>query len=72
MEHNREVIQVDEFLGGVAGMYDLLMYLIFFVFGQYISFLSKVKWMKSRYLFEDCSHEASHNILFHKNEDLGE
>jgi len=57
MEHEREVIQLDEFLGAVAGVYDLMMYAIFFIFGQYISYLSKVKWIKSRYHFQDCTHQ---------------
>lgn len=46
MLHDREVNQLEDFLGSIAGVYDLLMYFIFFVFGSYIDFLSRVKWIK--------------------------
>jgi hypothetical protein len=53
MEHEREVIQLEEFLGSIAGMYDLIMYFIFFMFGQYIDFIARVKWIKALYVFKD-------------------
>ena len=57
--HDREVIQLEDFLGMIAGVYDLLMYFIFFVFGSYIDFISRVKWIKLRYRFEHVSHGKS-------------
>lgn len=56
MLHDREVNQLEDFLGSIAGVYDLLMYFIFFVFGSYIDFISRVKWIKSRYRFVQVSH----------------
>lgn len=52
--HEREVIQLEDFLGSIAGMYDLIMYFICFFFGSYIDFVARVKWIKLRYKFTDC------------------
>lgn len=49
--HDREVFQLEDYLGAIAGVYDLLMYFIFFIFGSYIDFLARVKWIKARYTF---------------------
>lgn len=53
MEHEREVIQASDFLGNIAGMYDLIMYVIAAIFGKYIDFMAKVKWIKELYTFKD-------------------
>lgn len=47
----REVPQFHMFLGSVAGLYRLLMTLITLSFGPYITFISKVKWIKYMYTF---------------------
>lgn len=54
-EHEREVIQMEEFLGTIAGMYDLLMYGLLFIFGDYINFVARVKWIRANYAFKDCA-----------------
>ena len=53
--HTREVIQLEEYLGSIAGMFDLIMYFILIFFGSYINFMSRVKWIKSLYKFKDCN-----------------
>lgn len=61
MEHEREVIQLEEFLGSIAGMYDLIMYAIFFIFGSYIDFMARVKWVRASYTFKDCGNRMQHS-----------
>lgn len=56
MEHERKAIGIEQFLGLLAGMYKL------FIFGQYINFVSKAKWIKSRYLFEDYNKTTDNEI----------
>lgn len=51
--HEREVIQFEEFLGNVAGMYDLLMFFVVCLLGGYIDFVARVKWIKKLYRFTD-------------------
>lgn len=46
------MFQLEDYLGSIAGVFDLLMYFVFFVFGSYIDFLSRVKWIKANYRFE--------------------
>ena len=36
--HIRNVVQIEEFLGNIAGIYGLLMSIMYFIFGDYISF----------------------------------
>lgn len=36
-------------------MFDLIMYFIFFVFGSYLDFVSRIKWIKKLYKFRDCN-----------------
>ena len=52
MEHTREVMQLEDFVGRLAGIYDLLMYFFMFFFGSYINVVSKTKWIKNRYFVE--------------------
>lgn len=51
--HEREVIQFEEFLGNIAGIYDLLMFFIITLLGGYIEFAANVKWIKKFYRFTD-------------------
>lgn len=67
IEHLREVLQLESYLGSIAGMYDLLMYFIFFVFGSYIDFISRVKWIRGRYRFENEFCLASDQQCNHRN-----
>lgn len=65
MKHERVVIQFENFLGDIAGVYDLLMLFFMFIFGDYIDFIGKVKWVKRRYRFLDLSldhHETTEQI----------
>lgn len=55
--HEREVIQFEDFLGGIAGLFDLIILFVMFFLGDYIDFLSKVRWIKKFYRFKDCNDE---------------
>jgi len=41
------------FLGSVAGLHKLLMALITMVFGPYVGFMSKIKWIRYMYQYKD-------------------
>ena len=45
-EHEREVVQIDGFLDSVAGIFDLLMLILTFLFGGYISFKTRLGWIR--------------------------
>ena len=45
-DHVREVTQIDEFLDSVAGIFDLLMLILGFIFGGYISFKTRICWIR--------------------------
>lgn len=62
--HDRDVIQLEDFLGAIAGLYDLLMYAIFFVFGSYIDFVARVKWIKARYRFLSVEHDEDEKGVY--------
>lgn len=53
LAQERIVILLQDFLGDIAGMYRLFMFMIAFVFGSYVDFISKVMWIKKRYIFKD-------------------
>lgn len=55
MNHEREVIQFEEFLGNVAGIYDLIMFFVVTLLGGYIDFNARVKWVKKFYRFTDAN-----------------
>lgn len=57
--HEREVVQIEDFLADIAGVYDVIMFTIIFFFGNYINFLSKTKWIKQRYKFLDVNPDGS-------------
>jgi len=46
------------FLGSVAGLHKLLMALITMVFGPYINFMSKAKWLRHMFTFKDESENS--------------
>lgn len=43
---------MEDFLGGIAGFFDLIMYALLYCFGPYINFMSRVKWIKGIYKFD--------------------
>ena len=49
MEHRREVMQIIDYLGFIAGLFDLLMWFVFFFVGSYLAFISRVKWIEDLY-----------------------
>ena len=51
MLHEREVMQFEDYLGAIAGVYEVLMYFIFIFFGSYIDFMARVRLIKTRYRF---------------------
>jgi hypothetical protein len=52
MQHQRSVITVVNFVGSIAGVYELMFSLAVLVFGDYIKFRSYLLWMKSLYKIE--------------------
>ena len=46
-------------LGSIAGLHRLLMTLISLVFGTYIAFETRVKWIKQMYYFVDFDYEIN-------------
>jgi len=42
VEHEREVVHIEDFLGSIAGIYDLLLLLFIMGFGNYLSSESKI------------------------------
>jgi len=53
VKSERVVPQFHMFLGSVAGLHKLLMALISLVFGPYLGFLGKVRWIRNMYEFKD-------------------
>ena len=51
--YEREVTKFEEYLGGIAGMYDLLLLFDIFIFGNFINYLTNLKWIKAFYKFEN-------------------
>jgi hypothetical protein len=57
---------LEDFLGGIAGMYKLLMFFILTIFGDYLNFIVKVLAIRNRYKFkvhsnEHHEHDNDHN-----------
>ena len=48
-EHERDVVQIDGFLDSIAGIFDLLMIILTFFFGGYISFKTRLGWIQQLY-----------------------
>ena len=53
MEHDREVVQIDGFLESIAGMFSLLMNILIFIFGGYISFKTRLGWIRQLYFVQE-------------------
>ena len=45
-------MMLDDFLGYIAGLYELLIFISLFIFGGYIDFSSKILWIQSLYDIE--------------------
>ena len=52
MQHQRSVTTVVNFVGSIAGVYELMFSLAVLVFGDYVKFRSYLLWMKSLYKIE--------------------
>ena len=50
--YEREVIRWEEYLGGIAGMYDLFLSILMLFFGNYISYETHIKWIRSFYSYQ--------------------
>lgn len=48
-DHVREVVQIDGFLDSIAGIFDLLMIILGYIFGGYISFKTRLCWVRQLY-----------------------
>ena len=57
--YEREVIRWEEYLGGIAGMYDLLLLINTFIFGGFIEYLTNLKWITAFYKFKNKSTEQT-------------
>lgn len=51
MEHEREVLLIEDFFGALAGLWDLLLTIFAFIFGGIIQFQAKLKWIRYMYKF---------------------
>ena len=51
VSYEREVIRWEEYLGGIAGMFDLLLLIVTFISGSFIEYLTILKWIKAFYSF---------------------
>ena len=49
MQHQRSVTSVVNFVGSIAGVYELMFSLAVLVFGDYVKFRTYLLWMKSLY-----------------------
>lgn len=67
--HEREVISFELFLGSIAGMYKLILNIISRIFGPYLKFVSKLRWIKKFYRFENKTSKKNndHVLSFLKN-----
>ena len=45
IEHTKAVLTIDDYLGDIAGIYELLIYINLFIFGNYINYLTKISWI---------------------------
>jgi hypothetical protein len=52
MEYKREVENIIDYLGFIAGLFDLLMFFVLFFAGSYLQFISKLKWIEDLYEIE--------------------
>ena len=52
MEHSREVKQIEDYLGSLAGLFDLFVAIISFFIGKYCDFMSKLSWVENLYTFK--------------------
>jgi len=52
-EHTKSVVQIEEYLGNIAGIQGLLISISLFFFGNYMEFQSKLKWIKELYEYDD-------------------
>lgn len=60
--HERVVISIETFLGGIGGLYPLLITIFANVFGGYLKFLSNVRWIKKFNVFKQvCDNYNHHN-----------
>jgi len=51
LSFEREVIRWEEYLGGIAGMYDLLLLIFSAISGSYIEYLTSLKWITAFYIY---------------------
>lgn len=59
LKHERVVIQLEDFIGAMAGVYDLLLSFFGFLFGNYIDFIGRIKWVRKRYKFRNCNQKEA-------------
>lgn len=61
--HEREVISLEAFLASIAGMYKLIINMIARVFGPYLKFVSKLRWIKKFYRFENKAQKKTNSHI---------
>jgi len=45
VEHSKEHMMLDEFLGNIGGIYELIIGIFMLIFGGFIDFGSKIYWI---------------------------
>ena len=46
VDYQKEVPQIQDFLGIIGGLFEVIMFLIFVIFGNYLDFVAKLRWFK--------------------------
>ena len=59
MLYKREVLSWEEFLGDIAGLYELIIVTLSLLFGKVITYLTKLHWIRGFYIFKT-SHTSDH------------
>lgn len=68
MNHTRIVIQFEEFLGRIGGIFGIVLGFIHFLFGDYVNFEAKLRWIQKFYRFNS-NDKASSDLKALLNED---
>lgn len=63
LNHTRTVIQIEDFLGRIGGIFGIVYALLFWVFKHYISYEAKLRWIQKFYKFQFQSNHANKSSL---------
>jgi len=52
LNHTRSVTQIEDFLGRIGGLFGIIYAFFMWIFGDYVKFEAKFRWIKKFYKFE--------------------